>query len=371
MVQYGIAQQKIARLQDTFQEAVSGQVLLNMERSLATMREYQTARKKLESRRLTYDSALHKMQKAKREDSKAEEELRAARVRYEELSNDVQNRMLAIRRAETSTMNDLTGFIEAQAQYYQESSSIMQKLQDQLVCQRSKTLVDEHSTCSDTDTGEHEIASPSRLRVSQRRTSAQIATPLRSGMVSPYEQILPHDTSFASVSLTSIKESLASRPDSSSILEEPSEISFRELSTAARASDKKFLQAKFDFEAEASHELSIHRGDIISVLEETSSGWWTGQIIDHEQRQLSGQGLFPVNYCAQYTLPQPTKGPVRTPSRALSREESPKARGPNDTSARLSRQLVANLEKSSSTLSMRPPPPPIPKKKQGIFLASH
>ena len=53
----------------------------------------QSARKKLESRRLAYDASLAKMQKAKKEDFKVEEELRSQKAKYEETSEDVYRRM--------------------------------------------------------------------------------------------------------------------------------------------------------------------------------------------------------------------------------------------------------------------------------------
>ena len=67
------------------------------------MKDYQTARRKLESRRLTYDSVLSKVQKMKKEDVRTEEELRSARAKYEETNEDVHNRMTAIQVAEVST----------------------------------------------------------------------------------------------------------------------------------------------------------------------------------------------------------------------------------------------------------------------------
>jgi BAR domain len=73
-----------------------------MERGLVQMRDYQTARRKLESRRLTYDSVLSKVQKMKKEDVRTEEELRIARAKYEETSEDVHNRMTAIQEAEVN-----------------------------------------------------------------------------------------------------------------------------------------------------------------------------------------------------------------------------------------------------------------------------
>ena len=42
---------------------------------------------------MAYDASLAKMQKAKKEDFKAEEELRAQKAKYEETSEDVYRRM--------------------------------------------------------------------------------------------------------------------------------------------------------------------------------------------------------------------------------------------------------------------------------------
>lgn len=54
---------------------------------------FKSARKKLESRRLAYDASLAKMQKAKKEDFRVEEELRSQKAKYEETSEDVYRRM--------------------------------------------------------------------------------------------------------------------------------------------------------------------------------------------------------------------------------------------------------------------------------------
>ena len=75
-----------------------------MERGLVQMKDYQAARRKLESRRLAYDSVLSKVQKMRKEDVRTEEELRSARAKYEETSEDVHNRMTAIQEAEVRNL---------------------------------------------------------------------------------------------------------------------------------------------------------------------------------------------------------------------------------------------------------------------------
>ena len=115
----GRANERISRFQETLVTQSTGTWLESMDRSLVQMKEYQNARKKLDSRRLAYDTAMGKMQKAKREDFRAEEELRSQKAKYEESSEDVYRRMLDIREAEADSVLDLGEFLDAQLNYYQ------------------------------------------------------------------------------------------------------------------------------------------------------------------------------------------------------------------------------------------------------------
>ena len=85
----------------------------------------QAARKRLEQRRIAYDTSLTKMQKAKREDFRVEEELRAQKAKYEEASEDVHRRMEDIREAESESVADLTAFLDAELAYFDASREIL------------------------------------------------------------------------------------------------------------------------------------------------------------------------------------------------------------------------------------------------------
>jgi hypothetical protein len=58
------------------------------------------------------------MQKAKKEDFRVEEELRAQKAKYEESNEDVYRRMEDIKEAEVDSVADLTAFLDAELQYY-------------------------------------------------------------------------------------------------------------------------------------------------------------------------------------------------------------------------------------------------------------
>jgi len=89
------------------------------------MKEYQAARKKLESRRLAYDTSQAKIQKSKKEDFRMEEELRSQKAKYEESSEDVYRRMLDIKEAEVDSVSDLTAFLDAELNYYDRAREIL------------------------------------------------------------------------------------------------------------------------------------------------------------------------------------------------------------------------------------------------------
>lgn len=90
----------------------------------------QAARKKLENRRLAYDAALAKMQKAKKEDFRVEEDLRAQKAKYEETSEDVFRRMQDIKEAEMDSVTDLGEFLDAEFNYYDRCRDLLLQLKN-------------------------------------------------------------------------------------------------------------------------------------------------------------------------------------------------------------------------------------------------
>ncbi len=92
------------------------------------MKEYQAARRKLETRRLAYDTTLAKMQKAKKEDFRVEEELRTQKAKYEEAEDDVHRRMEDIREMDPDTVADLGSFVDAQLAYHDKCREALMQL---------------------------------------------------------------------------------------------------------------------------------------------------------------------------------------------------------------------------------------------------
>lgn len=127
----GRTQERLARVQETYQAQATSSWLESMDRSLVQMKEYQAARKKLENRRLAYDASLAKMQKAKKEDFRVEEELRTQKAKYEEASEDVYRRMQDIKDAEVDSIADLTTFMDAELNYHERCREVLLQLKNE------------------------------------------------------------------------------------------------------------------------------------------------------------------------------------------------------------------------------------------------
>ncbi|KAI0100445.1 BAR-domain-containing protein [Hypoxylon sp. NC0597] len=133
LIAMGRANERIAGIQETYVTHATTYWLEGLERSLAMMKEYQSARKKLENRRLTYDASMVKMQKAKREDFRLEDELRTAKAKYEESSEDVLRRMQDIKEAEADSVRDLTGFLDCELDYYERCAEELRRVKQEWV----------------------------------------------------------------------------------------------------------------------------------------------------------------------------------------------------------------------------------------------
>jgi len=128
LIAMGRANERVAAIQETFVGEATTTWLESLERSLAMMKEYQAARKKLESRRLAFDASTTKMQKARRDDFRIEEELRSAKAKYEESSEDVVRRMQDIRDAESDSVRDLTQFLDAELDYHERCAEELRRV---------------------------------------------------------------------------------------------------------------------------------------------------------------------------------------------------------------------------------------------------
>lgn len=128
---FGRTQERLARAQETYIIAATNSWLESLERSQVQMKEFQAARKRLETRRLAYDTSLAKMQKAKKEDFRVEEELRTQKAKYEESADDVQRRMEEIRESDPECVSDLAAFLDAELAYHDKCREALLQLKNE------------------------------------------------------------------------------------------------------------------------------------------------------------------------------------------------------------------------------------------------
>ncbi|KAJ6146853.1 hypothetical protein N7497_008835 [Penicillium chrysogenum] len=131
LIMFGRTEERIARIQENYIAQATSSWLESLERSLTQMKDLQHARKKLDSRRLAYDTSLSKMEKAKKEDFRVEEELRSQKVKYEEASDDVLRRMQDIKEAEADNVMDMGVFLDAQLEYHERSREALLQLKNE------------------------------------------------------------------------------------------------------------------------------------------------------------------------------------------------------------------------------------------------
>ncbi|KAF2973254.1 hypothetical protein GQX73_g266 [Xylaria multiplex] len=147
LIAMGRANERIAGIQESYVAHATSYWLEGLERSLAMMKEYQSARKKLENRRLTYEASVTKMQKSKREDFRLEDELRTSKAKYEESSEDVYRRMMDIKEAEADSVRDLGNFLDCELDYYERCAEELRRVKQDWV--GSQTQASSGSRTSD------------------------------------------------------------------------------------------------------------------------------------------------------------------------------------------------------------------------------
>ncbi|KAH7882708.1 hypothetical protein F5I97DRAFT_1939301 [Phlebopus sp. FC_14] len=142
LVKLGRAHCKIATLQEAYALTFRDTFISSCERFAQDIKDYEHQRKKLESRRLSYDAAISKLEKIKtskkekeKERREVEDELQRCRLRFEETSEDVRSRIQAIQENEIQQHRELTTFLDIQLNF---SKQYFDVLQDR--CYVSKTF---------------------------------------------------------------------------------------------------------------------------------------------------------------------------------------------------------------------------------------
>ncbi|RHZ47942.1 hypothetical protein Glove_564g51 [Diversispora epigaea] len=307
LVNCGSANEKIAELQLEFVSRVREEFIEGVEASIGDLKQYQNLKRKLESRRLDYDAKLNKVQKSKKEKPELEEELRAAKEKYDDTTDELCTKMQSINDSEDQYIQELTSFLDSQLEYYKKSYEILENVRKDWVESnsnnkstttrrtptRSKTL-DSNNSHSHSDIGEDQCSDDESIYKRSRESRQNTSKKSIKSKTSNNNLNVPGNASSSSLSS---RNKNAKSPDTGS---------------KSRKSGKKQVKAIYGYEGEGEDELTIDEGDIITVLEE-HEGWWIGEITDSDGTRRSG--MFPANYTEEILS-------KRSPSRSSSQSSS-------------------------------------------------
>ncbi|KAI0334309.1 BAR-domain-containing protein [Cubamyces sp. BRFM 1775] len=137
LVNFGRAHCTIASIQESFAMMFEETYITTIRQSEDEIKEYQAQRKKLESRRLSFDAAAAKLDKLKhakkvqeKDLQEAEDEYDDAKARYEETLEDVRARMWAIQENEVVQLRELTNFLDLELSFIRSYYEELQKVRD-------------------------------------------------------------------------------------------------------------------------------------------------------------------------------------------------------------------------------------------------
>ncbi|TFK69203.1 BAR-domain-containing protein [Pluteus cervinus] len=133
LVNLGRAHCKVATLQEAYALTLQDTFVASLKKFGEDVKVYDQQRKKLESRRLTYDSAVTKFEKLKgskkeKERREAEEEMERAKERFEETEEEVHTQMLAIQEKEIGQQKELTSLLDNELNFVERYLEVLKEV---------------------------------------------------------------------------------------------------------------------------------------------------------------------------------------------------------------------------------------------------
>ncbi|OXG42331.1 hypothetical protein C359_02348 [Cryptococcus neoformans Bt120] len=382
---YGRARCRLASAQEEFASRLGDSYIAGMESGLAAVNEYKSLRKKLDSRRLALDAAITKSQNSKKDTGVLEEEVSIARIRFEEIEDETHSRMVNIQEAEDEQYALLTDLLEAEVDYHIKCKEILEDLRNSWGTHssrkplntraRSSTVTSSrslgrtaigrpHSSKHNTVPSSEDDAPTSRSRSQSNASSSGKSKEKRSML--PSLGSFGRKSGFSNVTSSKKKEKKEKYSESRTALHSeeegedeglrwpaPADRSQSQLSSsvtsykssrydppptmrrtvtspptpAARYPDPnaRYVKALYDYQANASDELSLRVGMIVKVQTQVNDDWWIGE------GEIEGKsGLFPRGYTEEY-IPSPRATVPLVPSMATRRNLPPPVGQPTTT----------------------------------------
>ncbi|KAF9074886.1 hypothetical protein BDP27DRAFT_1316132 [Rhodocollybia butyracea] len=138
LAKFGRAHCKIATLQETYAITFHDTFVASIEKFGDEIKEYDHLKKKLESRRLSYDAAISKVEKLRnskkekeKERKEAEEELDRAQDRYEETAEDLRAHMHLIQENEIDQTRELSAFLDLEVKFVEQYLEVLKDVKSE------------------------------------------------------------------------------------------------------------------------------------------------------------------------------------------------------------------------------------------------
>ncbi|KAG0170926.1 hypothetical protein DFQ28_001395 [Apophysomyces sp. BC1034] len=318
LINYGEAESRISGLQEDFASNMKENYMVTLDRGLQEYKEYLNLRKKLESRRLDYDAKLSRLQKSKKEKPELEQEMYAAKMKYEETEYDLIQKMVSLQEYEDEHFDALHELLEAQHAYYSKSADILNNLRSTWGQGNLSGPVARNAMRS--ALARSPSMSPGTTPRSNQNGSGDdyfMHHPEPSGLVprSPGNTFAQRRPSNRQQSGDSLNTGMAPRrvPSHTSLRSNggddvssspgrlaPPAIPRRQSQNSIQT--KKRRKAVYDFDGDSVDELCFRAGDVITVVEEVDEGWWLGEVENNGPKR---RGIFPVNYTEELVSPPP------------------------------------------------------------------
>ncbi|KAF9276718.1 hypothetical protein BGZ68_009829 [Mortierella alpina] len=366
LLQMGDAHQSIGAAQSELISRFGSSYIECLERAQAQMKEYQALQKKLSSRRLDYDAKLAKVQKAKKEKPEWEEEMQAAKAKYEETRECVLAIMTAINESQDENVNSLKAYYDAQLAFARRMVVVLEAIPEStFVIPHNESRASPYTDLQRRNCRDSSFESEREHSIYSDDQSSGHSIPSTAGMQRQKQQDsdLSRSTSHTTYTAAHVrKNSIDVRKHVSVAVQGPPA---PPPEVAGRSRHQKQVKALYNFEATAEGELSLRKGDIVRIIEEIDEGWWEGEMVDpHGVRH---EGMFPSNYvevvahCAGPQQPhQALKSNSPEPTRYMDEDEAAYYERASETTNQYEDMAPAAPELAAQvSVAKRAPPPPI------------
>ncbi|KAI3643428.1 hypothetical protein MP228_012983 [Amoeboaphelidium protococcarum] len=304
LLKVGEAENMVGKIQQEFAATGRECFVARLEEYMQEVKTYKHLKSKLENRRLDYDAKVNRLQKSKKENPNLDEEMRAAQLKYEETLQELETLMISLNDKEQNQLDGLIQFLDAQYEYHQKAVDLLGECKRKLANKQlagnrlhgpksffSASQSSLNQNMEGVKVGDHQSEqydsfsneTPRKVPVN----GVQMLQPDGGALQVPRQNRLGSAMTYSTASGGTT--AMPSRQVSE--YQQGENVSQRPVPTLpeTNALNRKIVRANYSFTAENKNELSLNKGDVVTVIQEVDEGWWIGD--------LNGKkGLFPANY---------------------------------------------------------------------------